>query len=185
MYSEKTTELLSRTRRANLAMFPVVLVKYEGDDRYHSGAAITTHAAGVRGAEVATATMAATRVVVVRRLGDVALAPNELVVGVDEGQFYPDLAAVCRRWKAEGRRVIVAALDGDYKQEMFQPVAQLLPHCEYIEKRRGICMACRSADSAFTHRTTAETAQEVIGSKDKYTALCAACLATASTSADG
>lgn len=40
------------------------------------------------------------------------------VIGVDEGQFFPDLVQFCEKLAARGRVVIVAALDGTFQRQV-------------------------------------------------------------------
>lgn len=51
---------------------------------------------------------------------------------------------------------------------------ELIPFCEHITKLNAICHSCCD-DAAFTKRTTAEKAVEVIGGADKYVAACRRC----------
>jgi thymidine kinase len=98
-----------------------------------------------------------------------------MVVGVDEGQFYPDLVEVCERRAGEGRRVDAAALDGDFARRPFGRVCELVPLCESVEKRRGVCMQCRRRDSAFSQRLGCSVALVEIGASESYRAVCRSC----------
>ncbi len=69
--------------------------------------------------------------------------------------------------------VIVAALDGTFERKPFGEVLSLIPHADDVSKLKAVC-AC-GKDAPFSHRTTKETAVEVIGGGDKYEALCRAC----------
>ena len=100
------------------------------------------------------------------------------VVGIDEGQFFPDLVEFADRAGNEGKRVIVAALDATFEREAFGDVCRLLPVAEQVTKLSAVCTAC-GADAAFTLRTTGETEVEVIGGAEMYTPRCRACFGAA------
>jgi thymidine kinase len=179
MFCGKTTEMLSRVRRAAMARTPSVVVKFSGDVRYDAGnldgPAVCTHADTRQVTTPKTNMSEPIRVVAASALADVEPELSEIVIGVDEGQFYPDLVAACTKWASEGRRVIVAALDGDFARRPFGEVCNLVPLCESVSKQNGVCMVCRSRSSAFTQRIGTSTALVDIGTCDKYRAVCRAC----------
>jgi len=175
MFSEKTTEMLSRVRRAALAGEPAVVVKWAGDTRYEAGAVVAAHSEVRQPSVPGSDACAPIRVVVARRLAAAELDEDELVVGVDEGQFYPDLVEQCEAWAREGRRVIVAALDGDFARRPFGAVCDLVPRCESVEKLRGVCMSCRKRDSVFSQRLSDSTAVVQEGGRESYRSVCRPC----------
>lgn len=181
MFAGKTFEVSRCLHRARLGGSPGVFIKFAGDDRYGAGPAIRTHDGTTATTGAATADLARLRVVEAERLGEVALAPDELDVGVDEGQFYPDLRDALDRWSREGRRVYVAALDGDFRRRPFAAVSEALPLAEAVTKLTAVCTLCRADASAapvaapFTVRTGGSTAVRLIGGGDKYRAACLDC----------
>lgn len=50
------------------------------------------------------------------------------VIGIDEGQFYPDLVEMVEQWVEAGKVVLVAALDGDFRRKPFGRVLELVPN---------------------------------------------------------
>ena len=175
MFSEKTTEMISRIRRASVADEYAVVIKWEKDTRYETGATIASHADIRQSSTKGSSSGAPIRVVIAKTLADVVLDEKEVVIGIDEGQFYPDLVEQCEKWARGGRRVIVAALDGDFMRRPFGHVCDLIPLCEVVEKRRGVCMECRSADSAFTQRFGDGTAIVQEGGSESYRSVCRWC----------
>jgi len=103
------------------------------------------------------------------------LSKNAHVVGVDEAQFFTqDLVDVCNKLADEGKRVIVAGLDQDYKGIPFKPIPQLLAHAEYITKTLAICVKCGNpADK--TQRTIKTKERVVVGASESYEARCRKC----------
>lgn len=183
MFSGKTTRMLAKIDVESIAQQNCLVVKYAGDDRYDAGDDVVTHAQLRQSPSDSTPERGAVRIVRASNLSDVQPAPDELIVGIDEGQFYPDLVARCEAWAFEGRRVVVAALDGDSAREAFGDVCRLVPLCEKVKKLRGVCMRCRQPDcAAFTVRhNTASTDQILIGGKNIYRSVCRNCLALSTT----
>jgi len=110
------------------------------------------------------------------KLADAAdLAKQHHVIGIDEGQFFPDIAQYAALWASEGKTVVVAALDGTFQRKPFGNVLELVPVCEKVSKLSAVCMVCCKRDAHFTRRRTTETKVEVIGGRDKYLAVCRCC----------
>jgi len=96
------------------------------------------------------------------------------VIGIDEGQFFPDLVEVCEKLAAAGKTVLVASLDGTFQRKPFGRTLELIPMAESVTKLQAVCMIC-FRDAAFSRRLGDETAIEVIGGADKYVAVCREC----------
>ncbi len=174
MFSGKTTAVGALLRRARLGGRAAVFVKHAADGRY--GAGVRTHdGAEPAGPPGAPPGLAPLRVAEARTLLDVELGAAELHVGVDEGQFFPDLPEALERWTREGRHVYVAALDGDYRRRPFGRVAEAVPLAARVEKLSAVCMYCAAGEAPFTVRTSPEEAQEVVGGGEKYRAACLDC----------
>jgi thymidine kinase len=176
MFGGKTSELVSRIRRAVYANQDALLIKYRDDTRYSDGDVVTTHAETQQPTSDRSDKKASIRVVNALTLSEVEVV--EPIIGIDEGQFYPDLVEVCERWALEGRRVIIAALDGDFARRPFGQVCELIPRCESVEKRRAVCMQCRQHDAAFTKRIGGGKAIIEIGACESYRAVCRHCYFT-------
>ncbi len=163
MYSGKTEELIRRLRRAQIARQKVEIFKPAIDDRYgrdqivsHSELRIPSRAIG--------------------SARDVLRHAHEAqVIGIDEGQFLgPDLVKVCERLARQGKRVIVAGLDQDYRGRPFEPMPQLLAVAEYITKTLAICVVCGGpANRSF--RKTRRKGRVLVGGADLYEARCRRC----------
>lgn len=61
------------------------------------------------------------------------------VIGIDEGQFYPDLIEMVDEFLSKGKVVVVSALDGDFRRKPFGRVLELVPMavCSLGEGRGG------------------------------------------------
>lgn len=162
MFSGKTTELMRRLKRFQIANHKVLIVKYAKDVRYdHAG--IATHDKQ---------TMLAVASMELESLKEKSLEYS--VIGIDEGQFFPDTVAYAEEMANRGKIVIVAALDGTYQRIGFADILRLVPLAESVVKLNAVCMRCFE-EASFTKRTSAETAVEVIGGSDKYIATCRKC----------
>src|SRR5690606_36752039 len=65
------------------------------------------------------------------------------VVGIDEAQFFDQaIIKVCTQLANDGKRVIVAGLDMDFKGQPFGYIPQLLCIAGYVTKAHVICMVC-------------------------------------------
>lgn len=96
------------------------------------------------------------------------------VLGVDEGQFFPDVISFSESLANLGKVVIIAALDGTFQRQAFGDISKLVPLSESIIKLNAICMVCHNT-AAFTKRISNEEKVEIIGGADKYMAVCREC----------
>jgi thymidine kinase len=162
MFSGKSTELLRRIRRYTVAKRKCLVVKYKQDTRY-SQESLATHD---RQQWVAVPTDK------LDELHDLANAYD--VIGIDEGQFFPDIVPFCEEMANRGKTIVVAALDGTFQRKPFGSVLELIPLAESVVKLTAICQECQ-APAAFSKRLGAETQVELIGGADKYVAVCRRC----------
>ena len=97
------------------------------------------------------------------------------VIGIDEAQFFNnELVDVCNTLANQGKRIIVAGLDMDFRGVPFEPMPQLLAIAEYITKTLAICVVCGNpADK--TQRKIVSTERVLVGASDSYEARCRKC----------
>jgi thymidine kinase len=163
MFSGKTEELIRRIRRAQIARQSVAIFKPKVDTRF-SDDHIVSHS------EVRLLSTS------VEHAHDIlALAKGAQVVGVDEAQFFDmGLVEVAEALADQGKRVIIAGLDQDYRGKPFEPMPQLLCIAEYITKTLAICMVCGNPADR-TQRTTRASERVLVGAKEAYEARCRKC----------
>lgn len=66
------------------------------------------------------------------------------VIAVDEGQFFDrGLPEVCLWLVDQGRRVVVAGLDRNFRGEPFGSIPDLLACADEVLKLRAVCMRCK------------------------------------------
>ena len=170
MFSGKSEELIRRMKRAVIARRSVQVFKPIIDDRYgalvvrsHDGDSFV--ARPVRSSEEIPALIAA----------------ETTVVGIDEVQFFdPGIVSVVRSLVADGRRVICAGLDLDFRAEPFGPVPLLLALAERVDKLEAICVVCGEPATRTQRIVNGVPAFYdepiiVIGAQEAYEARCRGC----------
>jgi thymidine kinase len=163
MFSGKTEELIRRLRRAQIAKQKVMIFKPKVDNRY-STSHIVSHSEQSLSSTV------------VDNPNEISnLSNNAQVIGIDEAQFFSsDLVDVCDHLANNGKRVLVAGLDQDYRGKPFGSMPQLLAVAEYITKTLAICMVCGNPADR-TQRITKQQELVVVGARDVYEARCRKC----------
>jgi len=160
MFSGKTEELIRRLNRARYATQRVIVVKPEVDTRY-AAADVVTHSA-----------LRMDCVPVDRASQILEVVGDAQVVGIDEAQFFDvPLVEVANTLADEGRRVVVAGLDQDYRGVPFGPIPQLMAVAEYVSKVHAVCLVC-GAPANRTQRLVPRTARVVLGAQETYEARC-------------
>jgi thymidine kinase len=163
MFSGKTEELIRRLRRAQIARQTVKIFKPKIDTRY-SESRIVSHSEQSLPS------------VLISDINEInAHTADAQVIGIDEAQFFSaGIVPICNRLADEGKRVIIAGLDMDYRGVPFEPMPQLLAIAEYITKTLAICVVCGNpADK--TQRKTTSGERVIVGAADIYEARCRKC----------
>jgi thymidine kinase len=93
---------------------------------------------------------------------------------INEAQFFKDLYIIVYNMLKHGKKIFLYGLDGDFKQNKFGEILDLIPLCNYIEKLKAICNYC-GGHAYFTHRLDNAIQQVHIGN-DNYVPLCINCL---------
>lgn len=167
MFSEKTTELIRRGRRARRAGKRVVYIKPAVDNRYsedkivsHDGVEVDSILIGGDGIDWQ------------------EIANNYDVVCVDEVQFL-DLEHL--RYfigmAESGIEVITAGLDMSFDAKPFQMTMLLMVYAEEVVKLHAVCSACgKPAWISYRKTNSKETVE--LGSDKEYTPLCRQCYVT-------
>lgn len=69
------------------------------------------------------------------------------VVGIDEGQFFEDIAEFCDQMAQRNIIVIVAALDATFERKPFGKILDLVPLAEKVYKLTAVCAYCTKSAS--------------------------------------
>ncbi|URH26636.1 thymidine kinase [Fowlpox virus] len=167
MFSGKTSELVRRIKRFMLSNFKCIIIKHCGDNRYNKDDINKVYTHDLLFME---ATASSNLSVLVPTL----LNDGVQVIGIDEAQFFLDIVEFSESMANLGKTVIVAALNGDFKRELFGNVYKLLSLAETVSSLTAICVKCY-CDASFSKRVTENKEVMDIGGKDKYIAVCRKC----------
>lgn len=164
MFSGKTQELIRRLKLAIIAKQKVQVFNSYLDTRY-AREHIVSHDKHMFSAKP------------VKNARDILklVDKDTQVIGIDEAHFFgKDLISVVNKLANEGKRVIVAGLDMDYKGIPFENMARLMAIAEYVTKNLAICMVCGNP-AHYSQRLTGSSKRIVVGAADKYEARCRKC----------
>ena len=170
MFAGKTEELIRQARRALYAKKKVQVFKPKIDTRYDESM-VVTHL-GVR--------HEAKPVAGVEELA-ASIDPDTQVVCIEEAQFFDmGLVDLAVSLADQGREVILAGLDQDFRRRPFGPMPFLMAVADDVLKLHAICMKC-GAPASHTYRTIDGKPAHyddpivLIGAAEAYEARCRNC----------
>jgi len=164
MFSGKTEELIRRLRRARIARQLVQCFKHQVDDRYDATRIVSHDKTAITALPVPSP----------QALAD-CIEPRARVIGIDEAQFFDDgIVGLCERLADEGRRVIVAGLDQDYRGRPFGPMPHLMAVAEYVTKTYAICVICGNPANR-SQRVSGGDEVVQVGTTESYEPRCRRC----------
>lgn len=165
MFAGKTTALLRRVQAEAGNGRSVALIKSDKDNRYGLDSVVTHD--GTKMACWALSELSSFH----DKLGIDAYNKVD-VIGIDEAQFFDDLYDFCcKAADRDGKIVVVAGLDGDYKRRKFGSILDIVPLADSVTKLTARCELC-GRRAFFTLRKTQETKTELIGGADVYMPVC-------------
>jgi thymidine kinase len=170
MFSGKTEELIRRLRRATIAKQQVQVFKPVIDDRYHTERVTSHNGLDFEARPVASAQEILT-----------AVSPTTTVVAIDEVQFFDTaVVQVCDALAEQGKRVICAGLDMDFRGVPFGPMPDLLARAEEVQKLHAICVICGEEASRTQrliegHPAAYDDPVVMVGAAEVYEARCRQC----------
>ena len=164
MFSGKTEELIRRLRRSLYARKKVAIFKPVVDTRYSNLEIVSHSEQRLEALPVENAQG------ILDRVDD-----DTDVVGIDEAQFFsPDLVRVVDALADQGRRVIIAGLDQDYRAQPFGPMPLLMIAAEFVTKTLAICVVCGNP-AGRSQRLARDTQQVMLGAAEHYEPRCRRC----------
>ena len=167
MFCGKTEELIRRLRRAEIARQKVQVFKPIIDNRYKV-AKVASHS----GSDFEALPIEMSSQIYEK------LNPDTTVVGIDEAQFFdPDILVIVQKLVDDGRRVICAGLDSDFRGEPFGVMPTLMALAEHVDKLQAICMVCGEAASKTQRMVNGKPAYYddpiiIVGASEMYEARC-------------
>ena len=167
MFSGKTEELIRRLRRALIAKQNVMVFKPQLDDRYHKRYLVSHNGMRVEAIPISSS------------LDILDHNWQEAdVIAIDEVQFFDEgIVDLVAYLADEGKRVIVAGLDKDFRGEPFMNTAKLLAIADVVTKLSAICMICGSLATMSQRLIDGKPASYysptiMVGAKDLYEPRC-------------
>lgn len=166
MFSGKTEELIRRVKRAVFARQVIQAFKPRIDDRYDTTRIVSHGAIAIDAVAVANSESIRSRVEAATQ-----------VVAIDEAQFFDrGIVEVADELADQGRRVILAGLDQDYRARPFPPIPELMAIAEEVTKVRAVCSVCgRNASRSQRLRPDLDATTVLVGGADKYEPRCRRC----------
>jgi len=163
MFSGKTEELIRRLKRAKIANQKVEIFKPKVDTRFDSAKVVSHDENSILAIPVEQS----------QRI--LELSQSVSVIGIDEAQFFDmELTDVCQQLALDGKRVIVAGLDMDFRGKPFGPMPYLLAVAEYITKVHAICQHCGNL-ATHSYRLSDDSETVLLGEKNLYEPRCRTC----------
>lgn len=170
MFSGKSEELIRRIKRAKIAQKEVITFKHALDNRTsidyvvsHDGSKIEAHPIDNPYAMLP------------------LVSASVHTVGIDEAQFFShELINVIFDLLDQGKYVIVAGLNVDFRGVPFGPMPTLLAMADTVTKLSAICTLCGN-DAYFSQRMVdgkparADDALIKVGAQEAYQARCREC----------
>ena len=170
MFSGKTEELIRRVRRAQIARQKVQVFKPRLDDRYQVEKVASHNGMHLDAVVVGEA----------KEILQLVDSDTDVIV-IDEGQFFDwTIADVCNLLADNGRRVIIAGLDTDFRGEPFGPMPLLMAQAERVDKLQAICVVCGAPASRSQRLINGRPAFYddpiiMVGADEVYEARCRHC----------
>lgn len=156
MFSGKTEELIRRIKRAEFAKQKVELFKPSIDVRYEEDEVVSHNQNKLEATPVESS------------YNIILLANDCEVVGIDEAQFFDEgIVEVANQLANQGKRVIIAGLDMDFKGRPFGPMPHLMATAEYVTKVHAICVKTGNL-AHYSHRKIKSNKLVELGEKEEY-----------------
>ena len=170
MFAGKTEELIRRIKVLEFAKKNIKVFKPRIDNRY-SDTFVVSHA----GSRVNS--------IVIDRAAEILdhVYSSVDVVAIDEVQFLDeDICEVCDILAKEGKRVMVAGLDMDFRGEPFGMMPKLITEAEFVTKLTAVCNKCGAPATRTQRLVNGKSASYndplvLIGASEAYEARCRHC----------
>lgn len=141
MFSGKSEELIRRIRRGMFAQKKIQVFKHSLDDRF-SVAHVHSH----KGEKIEAIPIHKSSYL------DFFVESDTEIIGIDEIQFFDyNIITIIDNFVRQGKRVIVAGLDLDFRGVPFGPMPYLLALADEVIKLKAVCMKT-GKDAHFTQR---------------------------------
>ena len=163
MFSGKSTRLIGLIRKYTYKAKKTIMIKFFADKRYSEKSEVVTHDL-LKYDSIDCKNL--------REHFDQIKAYD--VIGIDEGQFFPDLVEVCEELALMKKTIIVAALNGDFRMEPFPVIAKLISKADKIKLLKAYCFHCHK-DAKYSLRIVQSNETVLIGAGEAYKPACREC----------
>ena len=163
MFSGKSTRLIECIRKYAYKSKKTIMVKYQSDKRYSEKSEVITH------------DLIKYDSIECNNLNEIFdKLINYDVIGIDEGQFFPDLPEICEKLTILKKIVVISALNGDYRMEPFPVISEILAKADKIKLMKAYCFNCHK-DAKFSLRIVPSKETILIGAGESYKPVCRNC----------
>ncbi|HCB64218.1 MAG TPA: thymidine kinase [Fusobacteria bacterium] len=136
MFSGKSEELIRRVVRAKYAKQKVLIFKHSLDSRFDKEK-IVSH----RGNQILAVPVKSVQDI--KYLIDKDMTRDVKLIAIDEVQFFDDrIIDLVENLANQGKRVVIAGLDQDFKGDPFHITATIMAKAESVDKLNAICAVC-------------------------------------------
>ena len=161
MFSGKSTRLIETIRKYVYKAKKTIMIKFFADKRYSEKSEVVTH------------DLIKYDSIDCKNLRDsFELLKKYDVIGIDEGQFFPDLVEVCEELALLNKTIIIAALNGDFRMEPFPVISRIISKADKIKLLN--CFHCHK-DAKFSLRIVQSNETVLIGAGEAYKPACREC----------
>jgi thymidine kinase len=164
MFSGKTTYLLHKLNKYQIAKKRVLLIKYNKDNRYSENQVQTHDTFSINVNTLSTDSL----------IGIKLSLDSFDIIGIDEGQFFKGIDSFSEIHALTGKLIIISALDGDSDRRQFPNILSLIPVSDKIKKMNAVCEFCFKKAS-FTLRKSEKKERILIGGKELFSPCCRRC----------
>lgn len=167
MFAGKTEELIRRVNVLRFANKNIIVFKPKVDDRYSKEAVVSHAGSSMSSIDIENAHEILEHVL-----------PEHEVVAIDEIQFFDhEIVAICEHLALQGKRVMVAGLDMDFRGEPFGVIPALMTSAEFVTKLTAVCTVCGAPATRTQRLVNGKPASYhdpivLIGASEAYEARC-------------
>ena len=163
MFSGKYTRLIEVIRKYTYKAKKTIMIKFYADQRYSDKSEVVTH------------DLIKYDSIDCKNLRDsMEILKKYDVIGIDEGQFFPDLVEVCEELAFLKKTVIIAALNGDFRMKPFPVISKIISKADKIKLLKAYCFNCHK-DAKFSLRIVQSNETVLIGAGEAYKPACREC----------
>jgi len=165
MFAGKTEELIRRIKVLEFAKKNILVFKPAIDNRYSETKVVSHGGSSVESIIINDP----------KQILDYVKDDTDVVA-----VFSEDIVAVCDLLAKQGKRVMVAGLDTDFRGEPFGVMPKLITTAEFVTKLTAVCMTCGAPATRTQRLVNGEPASYfdpiiLVGAAESYEARCRHC----------